>query len=412
MCVFCLFACTWLGLSTLSVQAQEGAIEQIRLRGDRDLRRIAVIGLLTGKTDYTQTAIQLNGRVYTIHKTENAKPFTVLTFSRNWVEIKLKNDAPPPQISHFAFRYFDSERSLYQALLLNQVDFAVLSDEAMALEVNRNNPNMIPAAIEKKRHTVEMIIYNLQHPILKNIEVRKAIAYAIRRKQLVEQVISGVPRQKGEVAKGSFYEPDHEFYPDGNIDEYDYNLRKARDLLEMSGWRDRNNDGVRERAGIKLSITLAYRGGIELEEKIARDILLACNRVGIEINGVGLSNQALNKMLRERSYEAVLWEHTFEENIESIYDFFTNDSTSFIGFRQPFYNNLYRLAQRSTERKRLVALAQGMQAAINRECVVACLFFKWYDYAIINSTKIENVRDLSTGQINSIDQWRFAQIRE
>ncbi|MFQ5631102.1 MAG: hypothetical protein ACE5I1_20200, partial [bacterium] len=110
--------------------------------------------------------------------------------------------------------------------------------------------------------------------------------------------------------------------------------------------------------------------------------------------------------------EAVLWEHTFDENIDAVYDFFTNPKKSFIRFSNESYNRFYNLAKQSSDRKRIIALAQGMQAALNKQCVVSFLFFKWYDYAIINAAKIDNVRDLSSGQINPVNKWRFKQANE
>jgi ABC-type transport system substrate-binding protein len=362
--------------------------------------------MLTGKSENTDIYIRIDDKEYLISPTQNSKPFTVPNFTQDWVEVKLK-DTSNTQVSLIAYRYFNSERRLYQALLLNQVDFAILSDEALAQEVGRNNPNMIPAPISKKSHTIELIVYNLNHEILKNIEIRQAISYAIRKKNLVEQVINGLQKKIGEVAKGSVYEPDNELYPDVGIDEYRYNKRKARDLLENNGWRDRDNDGIREKNGKKLRINLAYRGGIELDERIVRDILLACNHIGIEINGVALSNRELKESLAKNEYEAVLWEQTFEENIDAIYDFFTNPKTSFIKFRNKQYERLYGFAKRSQSRERIVALAQGLQSTLNKNSVVSFLFFKWYDYAIINTAKVENVRDLSSGRINPVNLWRF-----
>jgi ABC-type transport system substrate-binding protein len=388
---------------------QQQSSESYRLQQDRNLSQVVVIGMLTGKNEYTNTKIRFRNTEYLVNPTENSKPFRILNFSQNWIEVKLNNSLTNNSVTQIAYRYFSSERSLYQALLLNQVDFAILSDEALANEVSQNNSSLIPAAIGKQSHTVELIVYNLQHNILKNLEVRQAISYAIRRKQLIEQVIDGVPQKKGEIAKGSVYEPDHELYPDTGIEEYRYNLRKARDLLEAAGWIDVDNDGVREKKGQKLKINLAYRGGIEFEERIARDILLFCNRIGIEIIGVALSDKMLKKNQATQNFEAILLEHTFGENIDAIYDYFTNSKTSFIKFRNKAYEKLYKLAKQSRNEKSIIALNQGMQRILNRQSAVTFLFFKWYDYAIINSTKIKNVIDPATRQINPVDKWQFIQ---
>ena len=386
---------------------QEGT-ESIRLQQRRDLSENIVIGMLTGITDHTKITIRIDDLDYPLSATGNGKPFDVINRSPKIVEILLKRPPGPGTITRVAYRFFNSERSLYQALLLSEVDFAVLSEEAMAHEVVRNNPVMLPTAIAKKTHSIEMIVYNLQHEILKNLEIRKAISFAIRKQDLVVHVIDGVPQTKGEVAKGSVFEPDNEFYPDVAIEEYRHNLRRARDLLESNGWIDRDNDGVREKNGIKLKIKLAYRGGIELEESIARDVLLACNQLGIEIIGEALAASELEAHLSSGKYEAVLSEYTFDESIEAIYNFFTNPQTSFIRFSNESYLTQYKLSQQTSDRKNIIGLAHGMQRTLNNQCVVSFLFFKWYDYAVHNAAKLQNVRDASSSGINPINLWRLS----
>ncbi len=88
------------------------------------------------------------------------------------------------------------------------------------------------------------------HPILSETDVRRAIGLAIDRRQIVRAVFGSA----GEVPYGPV--STILWIHHGTPAPAARNLREARRLLDGRGWTDHDGDGVRDRAGQPLALTL------------------------------------------------------------------------------------------------------------------------------------------------------------
>jgi peptide/nickel transport system substrate-binding protein len=86
------------------------------------------------------------------------------------------------------------------------------------------------------------------HPFLSDKRVRQAISYAIDRDTITETLygFTGRPTAQILVAPRPYANP-------GTI-PYEFNLAKARSLLDEAGWKDTNGDGVRDRNGANMQV--------------------------------------------------------------------------------------------------------------------------------------------------------------
>jgi peptide/nickel transport system substrate-binding protein len=88
-----------------------------------------------------------------------------------------------------------------------------------------------------------------QHPALKDVNVRRAIAHALDREEMVEALIG-----PGLFVPPNYYHP--RWLPDG-IEPIPYDLAEAERLLDEAGWVDTTGDGIRDN-GEGLSLTLRF----------------------------------------------------------------------------------------------------------------------------------------------------------
>jgi len=109
--------------------------------------------------------------------------------------------------------------------------------------------NRIPGvqAHVKAGTTIEHIDFNLEHPILSDKNVRKAIAHALDRQELVNRVLAG----QSAIAHSLVPPISTLFNP--NTPVYDFSLDKANALLDAAGWT-RGSDGIRVKGGQRLSL--------------------------------------------------------------------------------------------------------------------------------------------------------------
>jgi peptide/nickel transport system substrate-binding protein len=85
------------------------------------------------------------------------------------------------------------------------------------------------------------------HPFLADKKVRQAISYAIDRPTISQQLYGAT----GKPTSNLVVEPTK--YSSANT-KYEFNLQKAAALLDEAGWKDTNNNGIRDKNGKEMAI--------------------------------------------------------------------------------------------------------------------------------------------------------------
>jgi len=97
--------------------------------------------------------------------------------------------------------------------------------------------------------------------IVKNVlfgsaNVRKALTYALNRKAVIDEYLSGY----GQLAVGPV-SPIFKNIFDTSVKPYEFNPEKAKELLSNEGWKDSNGDGTIDKNGIEFAFTLHIPSG-------------------------------------------------------------------------------------------------------------------------------------------------------
>jgi len=95
--------------------------------------------------------------------------------------------------------------------------------------------------------------FNTTRPTLADQKVRQALMYALDRKTFLQVEYGSdelVSLGMAPISKTSWAYPG-----DDELNSYDYDLEKAAALLDEAGWKDTDNDGIRDKDGEKLSLT-------------------------------------------------------------------------------------------------------------------------------------------------------------
>ncbi len=121
------------------------------------------------------------------------------------------------------------------------------------------------------------ISFNLDVPLLADRNVRTAIAQAVDRRSLVRKITHGVD-DSDDAMRGLFtwaYDPHVKTAP--------YDPPAARALLSADGWLP-GSDGVRTKAGKRLSLQLAFPSGSDVTTSMATTISAAEREIGIDVS--------------------------------------------------------------------------------------------------------------------------------
>jgi peptide/nickel transport system substrate-binding protein len=164
--------------------------------------------------------------------------------------------------------------------------------------------------------------YNLKNPLFTDRRVRQAISYAINK----EEIISGVLLGLGKPATGPF-KPGTWAY-NGNVKTYNFDPRKARELLKEAGWQDINGDGILEKDGKPFVFELVTNQGNETRQKCAEIIQRQLAEVGITVKIRILEWAAfVNDFINKRRFDAVLMGWTIPPDPDA-YDVWHSSKTA------------------------------------------------------------------------------------
>ncbi len=163
------------------------------------------------------------------------------------------------------------------------VRFLELKQGGVDLIQNAISPDMVPIAETTENLKViteeSIIIYylgfNLEDQILKNVKVRQAIAYAIDRQAIIKHLMKG----QASPATGLLSPANWAYESDVNI--YDYDVEKAKVLLDEAGYPDSDGDGPEPRFKIVYKTStnaLRIRIGEVLQDQL--------KKAGIEVSEI------------------------------------------------------------------------------------------------------------------------------
>ena len=115
---------------------------------------------------------------------------------------------------------------------------------------------------------------NSVHPVLGDIEVRKALLYATPKQQLIDKLLFGKAKPgSSPVSQGwaAYREPQEGYDP-----------AKANAALDKAGWV-KGADGIRSKAGARASLTFTTTSGNQLRERVQQVLVDEWKAVGLEV---------------------------------------------------------------------------------------------------------------------------------
>lgn len=111
---------------------------------------------------------------------------------------------------------------------------------------------------------IQYLGFNLRDPILSDVRVRQAIAYAIDRRPMIQYLWAGWAQPARSVL------PPQSWAYNGNVRAYDHDPNKARILLDAAGYPEKN--GVRFHITMKTSTTESTRLMVAVIQQQLREV--------------------------------------------------------------------------------------------------------------------------------------------
>jgi peptide/nickel transport system substrate-binding protein len=243
----------------------------------------------------------------------------------------------------------------------------------------------------------------IPNKFLSSPEVRKALTYAINRKEIIESYLS----EFGELCK-SPVSPMFQKYYDPTLRTPEYNPIKAKEILKKNGWEDRDGDGIIENGNVDFSFDLFTNTGNPRRNYVATIVKNYLGAVGIDVNIQLLETGAFVEGLMKRDYDAWIAGWTIPIPIDLNPYWNSDQDIGFLNFSS-YQNNekdeiLENLQQRLTESEK-TKLYKELQSIFQEDEPVTFLY--WFDNIIAYNKRIAKINFSMLGLVKNAWEWRI-----
>lgn len=182
-----------------------------------------------------------------------------------------------PYLMGISYRIIPDQNTQFLELKAGHVDMMGLTPLQYLRQTNSPDFTSMYAKYKYLADGYTYLGFNLARKPFDDVLVRRAIAHAIDKREIIKGVLMGL----GEVATGP-YKPDTRWY-NPRVKDPAFNPDEARRLLMEAGYLDRDGDGVVERDGKPLVMTVITNQGNSMREKTAQIIQQRLKAVGIGV---------------------------------------------------------------------------------------------------------------------------------
>jgi peptide/nickel transport system substrate-binding protein len=232
-----------------------------------------------------------------------------------------------------------------------------------------------------EKHSIPRIYrmdLNLKHAPLDDVKVRKALSYAIDRDSIVKFVLFNV----GEKAVGPFM-PSF-LWANKSLIAYDYDVQKAKELLAGSGWKDTNADGIVDRNGKNLEISLLTYPNRPGLPPMAEAIAGQLKEVGIKVNAEVMENGAISDRRKsgdwDLSLSAMSTAMVADPSYYLSFSYQTNGSYNNAGYSNTRVDELIKEASETGNQEERLSKMNELQGIIHDE--VPIITIAYYGVAV------------------------------
>jgi peptide/nickel transport system substrate-binding protein len=235
-----------------------------------------------------------------------------------------------PEIDRVVLRKFNNPDAMVAALKTGELD-AAQDIPGTAFNQLKNDPNI--QTVEGHQGAMSEVAINggdglaKPHPALLDVRVRRAIGHAIDKPTLVDRVQDGL----AEPYETLSVSPDPRWTPEIPEEQrFDFDLDKARSMLEEAGYRDTDGDGIREMPGGGEPLNFSYmvRSDGETGPEIAEFVTGWLREIGIATTKKVVDDSQLTVIIGKGEYDMFAWGWVPFVDPDPMLSYFTCDQVS------------------------------------------------------------------------------------
>ena len=256
-----------------------------------------------------------------------------------------------PYIDRYIYRIIPDEATTFLELQAQGVDMSLLTP----LQFTRQTDNKVFVTHYNKfkyqSFGFTYMGYNLSDPRFQDVRVRRAINYAVNKKEIIDAIFFGLAR----ITTGPFV-PDSWAY-NKDVLPAPYDTIEAKRLLTEAGWIDADGNGWIEKDGKEFEFTVLVNQGNAERQRSAELMQKQLKSVGIRMKIRVIEwSSLICEFIEKRRFEAVLmgW---FLSRDPDCYDIWHSSKTrrgefNFVGYKNERVDKLLEEGRRTFDRSK------------------------------------------------------------
>ncbi|HIH93457.1 TPA: ABC transporter substrate-binding protein [Methanosarcina acetivorans] len=291
-------------------------------------------------------------------------PFKFDTQAKDQEIVLTKNEAywgEQPLLDKVTFKVIPEAATRVIALETGEVDMIIKVPEYDVARLEAEEG----IQIHRKLTTfTDFLQFNCEKSPFDDTRVRQSVAYAIDTETLVNEVLEGI----GEPAGGRAYSPVM-MYSDPDLETYTPDLDKAKDLLEEAGWKDADGDGIAEKDGEPLHVTLIVSKGVwaARHNPMAQVVQGTLREVGMDVEIQVLDEGAISKLESAGDFDMILRSGYFVWGPYPRHFFVHHSGNPYSHYNNETYDQLVDEADMTLDSQEQEELYHSLQAFVTEE---------------------------------------------
>lgn len=244
----------------------------------------------------------------------------------------------------------------------------------------------------------DFIGFNFKNDILQDKNVRKAIAYAVPKKDILDVIYLS-----NAVLTDSPVNPHSWLYEEDTV-KYDYDLGKARELLDNSGWissetgkaRSKNYDGSVKNLKLNILVNIENEQRRQCAKRMADELM----SIGFDITVKEAAFGEYTSMVSSGDYDIVIggWELSYDNDLGVL---FGNGGNNIINYNDENMNTYLEAVYSAVGENSVKEAYSDLQKYISDELPYISLVFR--------TDKIYTGGDVTGGE-GALPGWVFSEV--
>jgi len=306
-----------------------------------------------------------------------------------------------PRIRYLKFKFYPNAGATITALERGEVEGVSYLPPS---EIDRVGQITDVAVYSAPLSGYTVLYFNLRRNLFFDRAVRRAVAYAISREHLADEVRGGT----ADPLEGPIMPVSWAYIED--VPRYPYDPDRSRALLEQAGWT-RGPDGVRVKEDARLTLTLLTAdlpGQSELAEAIAVQLREVGFEIEVQVTGPSV---LLNDFLLTHEFDVVLYTWLLNGLDPDPYMSWHSsqiESWNFSGFIVPRVDEALQNARNTLDQKERKQMYADFQRAFAEEVPSLMLLSPRYSFAVrttVRGVTMPAVLPTVESRLSEVSSW-------